>query len=333
MPAPRLTVALVLLLLGQAAAADVFRPAYLELRQTSAEEFTVTWRIPSPAAGVRLDASVRFPDGTQTVGQRRGVYAGGFWQEQYRVRRQRGLEGSRIEIDGLLGSVTDVIARVERLDGSVQVQRLLPDHASFIVRGPEALPAVSVSYLMLGIGHILGGIDHLLFVLALLLVVRGARRIFWTLTAFTLAHSITLIAATLGWVAVPAAPVEAVIALSIVFVAAEAVRDGRSVDTTAPITVRSPWIVAFGFGLLHGLGFAGAIAELGLPEDAVLLALLMFNVGVEIGQIVFVGAVLSVALLIDRLAGGFHPAARATACYVIGSVAALWTLERIGSFW
>src|SRR6056297_812906 len=249
MPAPRLIVVLALLLLGQAATADVFRPAYLELRETSADDFAVTWRIPSPAKGVRLDASVSFPDGTQTVGDRRGVYAGGFWQEQYRIRRPDGLEGSRIEILGLLGGVTDVIARVERLDGSVQVERLLPDDASFIVRGPEALPAVSISYLMLGIGHILGGIDHLLFVLARLLVVRGARRIFWTLTAFTLAHSLTLIAATLGWIAVPAAPVEAIIALSIVFVAAEAVRAGRSGDVSAAITVRSPWIVAFGFGL------------------------------------------------------------------------------------
>lgn len=333
MPAPRLLVALALLLLGQGATADVFRPAYLELRETGAEEFAVTWRVPSPAEGVRLDASVSFPDGTQTVGQRRGVYAGGFWQEQYRIRCHGGLEGSRIEIDGLLGGVTDVIVRVERLDGSVQVERLLPDDASFIVRGLEALPAVSVSYLMLGVGHILGGIDHLLFVLALLLVVRGARRIFWTLTAFTVAHSLTLVAATLGWIAVPAAPVEAIIALSIVFVAAEAVRAGRPVDVSVAITVQAPWIVAFGFGLLHGLGFAGAIAELGLPEDAVVLALLMFNVGVEIGQILFVGAVLTSAALVDRLAGGFHPGARFAACYAIGSVAALWTLERIGSFW
>lgn len=329
----RVVAMLMLLSLGQAAIADVFRPAYLELRQTGVEEFVVTWRIPSPAEGLRLAASVTFPDGTQKLGQPRGVYAAGFWQEQYRIHRSGGLDGSIVAIDGLLGGVTDVIARVERLDGSTQVERLLPDEASFVVHGPETLPTVSLSYLQLGIGHILTGLDHLLFVLSLLLIVRGTKRIIGTLTAFTLAHSLTLVAATLGWIAVPTPPVEAIIALSIVFVAAEAVRAERSADASAAITVRAPWIVAFVFGLLHGLGFAGAIAELGLPDGAVLLALLMFNVGVEVGQLLFVGAVLSVAVVGERVAGGIHPGAKVAACYSIGSVAALWTLERIGSFW
>jgi hydrogenase/urease accessory protein HupE len=177
--------------------------------------------------------------------------------------------------------------------------------------------------------HILAGLDHLLFVLALLLVVRGVKRIIATVTAFTVAHSLTLVAATLGWVHVPGPPVEAIIALSIVFVAGEVLHGLRG---RPGLTARAPWVVAFSFGLLHGLGFAGALAEVGLPDTAIPVALLTFNVGVEIGQLMFIVAVLAVRALVTRLV--VLPAALVPriAAYGIGSLAAFWTVERIAGF-
>src|SRR5207344_73760 len=181
--------------------------------------------------------------------------------------------------------------------------------------------------------HILGGFDHLLFVLALLILVKGTRRLIWTVTAFTLAHSLTLAGATLGWVHVPGPPVEASIALSIVFVASEIInaRHGRS-----SVTQRYPWVVAFTFGLLHGFGFASALAEVGLPQSSVPIALLFFNVGVEIGQLLFVGAVLTV------IAAGWRAGHRLRlsqpdwlwriAPYAIGGLASFWLVERVAAF-
>jgi hydrogenase/urease accessory protein HupE len=183
---------------------------------------------------------------------------------------------------------------------------------------------------VLGVEHILGGIDHLLFVLALLLIVRGGKRIFYTITAFTLAHSITLVAATLGWVHVPGPPIEAMIALSVVFVAAEIVNGLRG---KPGLTARAPWVVAFSFGLLHGFGFAGALAEVGLPQKAIPVALLMFNVGVEIGQLIFVGFALGVAALIARVPGHRPAWTNFVLPYAIGTVAMFWVIERVGQFY
>jgi hydrogenase/urease accessory protein HupE len=182
---------------------------------------------------------------------------------------------------------------------------------------------------VLGVEHILAGIDHLLFVLALLLIVRGSRRIVATITAFTIAHSLTLVAATLGWVHVPGPPVEAIIALSIVFVAAEVVHELRGKEG---LTARAPWVVAFSFGLLHGLGFAGALAEVGLPQKAIPVALLTFNVGVELGQLLFVAVVLLLGAVFGRLMAAKPAWTTGAVAYGIGAVAAFWTLERVVSF-
>jgi hydrogenase/urease accessory protein HupE len=188
---------------------------------------------------------------------------------------------------------------------------------------------VAATYVGLGVEHILLGVDHLLFVLALLILVDGWRRLVWTITAFTVAHSITLAAATLGWAALPPPPVEAVIALSIVFVAGEILhaRQGRP-----GLSLRMPWLVAFSFGLLHGFGFAGALAEIGLPQQQIPLALFTFNVGVEVGQLLFVAAV----LLLGRLPGFLRLPVPAwwpqVAAYGIGSVAVVWVLERLAAF-
>jgi hydrogenase/urease accessory protein HupE len=183
------------------------------------------------------------------------------------------------------------------------------------------------TYVGLGIEHILFGVDHLLFVLCLLLLVRGIRSLLATVTAFTLAHSITLAAATLGFIRVPATPVEATIALSIVFLACELVRgDGRRT-----VARSHPWLVAFSFGLLHGLGFAGALAEVGLPQGEIPLALFAFNVGVELGQLAFVTAVLSLWRLVRLVPLRLPACTPRAAGYAIGSVAAFWVFARLAS--
>jgi hydrogenase/urease accessory protein HupE len=188
------------------------------------------------------------------------------------------------------------------------------------------------TYTLLGIEHILTGFDHLLFVLALILIVRGTRRLLVTITAFTIAHSITLALATLGVVHIPGPPVEATIALSIVFVAAEILRLRQGRESLAS---RKPWIVAFTFGLLHGLGFAGALAEVGLPQKSIPLALLFFNVGVEIGQLLFISAVFALTAAARRAWRGRPTPAwgGALASYVIGGMASFWLVERIAAFW
>ncbi|MGA8205469.1 MAG: HupE/UreJ family protein [Woeseiaceae bacterium] len=325
-----LAAAFLLACLSTNAAADIFRPAYLELRELGADRYAVLWKVPELGGEQRLSAYVRFPDGTETVTSPHVTSGGGAWTERWEIRFEGGLAGHTISIEGKAVGVTEVIARVERQDGSSQVESLPIAHPEFTVLAAASRGRVAWTYLLLGIDHILGGIDHLLFVLALLLIVRGTRRIIATITAFTVAHSITLAAATLGFVHVPGPPVEAMIALSIVFVASEVVHGYRG---RPGLTERAPWIVAFSFGLLHGFGFAGALAEVGLPQAAIPIALFTFNVGVECGQLMFVGAVLGLRFLIMRGVRNQDDWLPVAASYGIGTVAAFWTIQRVASFW
>lgn len=314
-----------LLLLPLPVLADVFRPAYLQLREVSAEQYQVLWRVPGNGGSSRQLNPV-FPAGTEQVGEVLTQLDNGAVVQQFEIRRAGGLVGQRIRISGAALGNSETIARLERADGSSQVERLSATDASFTVLPPQSATQVAWTYLLLGFEHILQGIDHLLFVLALLLIVQGARRIVATITAFTLAHSITLAAASLGWLRIPIAPVEACIALSIVFVASEVVQGMRG---RSGLTARAPWLVAFSFGLLHGLGFASALSEMGLPEGVVALALLMFNIGVELGQLSFVAGVLSVVWLWRALHLAWRGRVRYVPPYAIGSLAAYWTLERV----
>lgn len=241
-----------------------------------------------------------------------------------------GLIGETVSIDGLSRTLTDVLVRVERADGSTQVERLTPSAPSFVVAETPDAFAVASTYLAIGFEHILLGIDHLLFVLALLILVKGTRTLIWTITAFTVAHSFTLAAATLGFVSFPQAPVEAVIALSIVFVASEIAHASRG---RPGLTQRKPWIVALTFGLLHGFGFAGALTEVGLPEQAVPLALLFFNVGVEVGQLSFVAAVILITAVAKRFLHNLPEWLPTASAYAIGAIASFWTIERVVGFW
>lgn len=313
--------------------ADVFRPAYLELREagqdaSGADRYDVMWKRPV-LGDSRLAIQIRFPPGTTQVSSPQGVFSDNAFVERWQISRAGGLTGQPLSIDGIVGGVTDVIVRIERQDGTSQVERLLPQSPQFTVNAATRTAEVAWSYLVLGVEHILGGVDHLLFVLALLLIVRGGKRILMTVTAFTVAHSITLVSATLGWMHVPGPPVEAMIALSIVFVAAEIVHGLRG---RPGLTARAPWIVAFSFGLLHGFGFAGALAQVGLPQKAVPLALLMFNVGVEVGQLMFVAFALGARAVLTRLPVPREGWMSYATPYAIGSMAMFWVVERVAAF-
>jgi len=310
---------------GQAFAHEV-RPAYLRIQQIDTDRFDVLWRVPARGE-LRLGIYVRMPENCTAASQPKAWEEGGTYVERWTTDCPGGITGRQVVIDGLSATVIDVLGRYERLDGTTQVVRLTPSAPGAEITEAESWTQVAETYTQLGIEHILLGVDHLLFVLALLILVPNLRALIWTVTAFTLAHSLTLAAATLGWVQVPQRPVEAVIALSILFVAMEIVhwRQGRP-----GITRQWPWLVAFTFGLLHGFGFAGALRDIGLPEHAIPTALLFFNVGVEIGQLVFIGFVLACWSLLRRV--HLPQWAWRVPVYAIGSLAAFWTIERIAAF-
>lgn len=309
------------------AGAHEMRPGYLELRQTAADRYDVLWKIPGQGENLRLGLYVDFPAGTTESTPRRAVMVNNAFTERWSVQRTGGLAGGTIQISGLAATMTDVLVRLERLDGSSQVARLTPASPSFEVTAMPHMLEIVRTYLLLGIEHILTGIDHLLFVLALLLITRGGWKLVQTVSAFTLSHSLTLTAATLGWVHIPPPPVEAVIALSIVFVAAEILhqRQGRE-----GVAARAPWLVAFGFGLLHGLGFAGGLSEAGLPAGHIPSALLFFSLGVESGHFLFIAAVLAFLMVIRRIP--IPNWVELVPPYAIGSVAMFWVLQRLAAF-
>ncbi|MDO9060683.1 MAG: HupE/UreJ family protein [Bradyrhizobium sp.] len=321
-------IALCVLFGATSAPADEFRPGYLELRQQDAETWDVFWKVPAQADRPRSGIDVVLPADTVNLSEPRGGYHAGVYFERWRIRRPGGLIGQMVRIDGLPPDIADVLVRVERSDGTSQVARLLPSNPAFVVEASAGAAQVARTYFVLGVEHILLGVDHLLFVLALLLVVRNAGRVVMTVTAFTLAHSITLAAATLGLVRVSGPPVEAMIALSIVFVAAEIVHGAQG---RPGLTERWPWLVAFTFGLLHGLGFAGALADIGLPQNAIPLALFFFNVGVELGQLLFVAAVAVAASLMARARHVWPRWIELAPAYAIGSMAMFWVLQRVAA--
>ena len=334
----RLATLLTLTCVAGIAAAHEVRPGYLEISEVKPGVYDVLWKVPA-RGDLRLALYAHLPaecTGTTDAGS----FVGGAFVSRWRASCPGGLVGQRIAVDGLSATRTDVLVRVAHLGGVVQTTRLTPETPAFEVAAVPTAGEVSSTYFGLGVEHILLGIDHLLFVLGLLLLVGNWRRLIVTVTAFTVAHSITLAAATLGFVHVPQAPVEAVIALSVMFVAAEILRAAHG---RTSLTARVPWAVAFVFGLLHGLGFAGALREVGLPQTDIPLALLFFNVGVEVGQLAFIAAVVAVLAVIARLSKGTEVRARGTwqaealvrapLAYLIGCTAAYWTIDRtIGFF-
>ena len=301
------------------------RPAYLELRQTGATTWSVLWKVPAQG-DMRLSIHPRFPEGCARTGEPVAMMSRGAYAERTAIHCEAGLAGRTIGIDGLRATMTDVLLRSVRSDGSVQVAHLTPLAPAAVIEAAPGMLQVTRTYMVLGVEHIFGGIDHLLFILGLLLLVGRGWMLVKTITAFTVAHSITLAGATLGWLQVPQAPTEAVIALSILFLASELAkkRQGRG-----GLMQGYPWLVSFLFGLLHGVGFAGALREVGLPEDDIPLALLSFNVGVEIGQLMFVGAVLLAFAAMRRQLARLPPWTRALPAYAVGTMAAFWSMQRM----
>ncbi len=342
-----LVVPIVALVLRTGAAwAHTFEPALLDLREREPGVFDVVWRPPGEESGALLPGAPplvpRLPAACRTVAEL------GASDEHTATRVDCGparLRGAAIAVPGIAGSRVDAIVRVTWNDGLAASGVLRSDGEDFVVPaspagGAAALgtPATVVAwrYGTLGVAHILHGYDHVLFVIGLFLLVGTTRALVATITAFTLAHSLTLAAAVLGLAALPSAPVEAMIAISIVLLARELLRDDAEPSTgqgrPPTLTRRFPWAMAFTFGLLHGLGFAGALAEVGVPADQIPLALVAFNVGVEVGQLLIVGALVVVAALVRGARGPFEVLRRVPP-YVMGSVAVAWTIERIIAFW
>ena len=312
-----------------AAMAHESRPAYLEIDETAPGQYSMVWRTPVKA-GRRLPVVLQLPDDAKDLQdpvimeladsrlERRWIDVG-----------PEGLSGKRIEFPGLQFTITDVVVKVKLQDGRswMAIARSAEPWVT-IEASPDAL-SLAGDFLRQGMYHILSGPDHLLFVLGLLLLVSTTWMLVKTITAFTIAHSITLAAATLGYVQLPGPPIEAAIALSIVFLAVEIIKERRGGTS---FSIRHPWVVAFAFGLLHGFGFASALSHAGLPPGDVPLALLFFNIGVELGQLAFVAVVLLSIRTSRAFLRRLPPRAEQLPAYVIGSLGAFWLIQRLATF-
>lgn len=305
------------------------RPAYLEITETAAGQYEVLWKIPRRGDLV-LPLKLVLPDAcVDTMPGARYALPGAGVERRIVTCAGAGLPGQRVNVDGLSATITDVLVRVQLLNGQSQTALLKPESPSLEIVRSQSGWAVLRAYLTLGIEHILFGIDHLLFVLCLLLLVDRLLPLIKTITAFTIAHSITLGLAVLGFVHVPQRPVEAVIALSILFLATELVKDRAGLPV---LTRQYAWIVAFCFGLLHGFGFAGALSEIGLPQTAIPLALFSFNLGVEVGQLIFITAALLAMQFLKKLKWRWPARSDQLVHYSIGTVASFWCIQRIAAF-
>lgn len=316
---------LMLFQLPAAARADDMRPGYLEVRETRPYQYDVNWKAPAKVG----KTAPLFPVDCKATGKTERSFEQAAMLSRWSIACTRSLSGRYVVIAGLEGTSGDALLRYQSLSGNVQIERLTPDNPSAFIATAPGRAEVARTYFVIGVEHILNGYDHLLFVLSLVLLLRGSWRVAATVTAFTIAHSITLVATTLEIISVPRAPVEAVIALSILFLAVEIVK--RDPDNPR-LSERFPWVVAFAFGLLHGFGFAGALAEIGLPQGEVPTALLMFNLGVEAGQLLIVGAALITLATVRTINVAALKPVQTISAYGIGSVAVLWLIERVAGF-
>jgi len=312
-----------------AAMAHESRPAYLEMEETAPGQYTINWRTPEKG-GMRLPVVLQLPDDAKDLQDPVIMQLADSRLERRRIDAgPEGLGGKRIEFPGLQFTITDVVVKVMLLDGRSWMVIARPAEPWVMIEAsPDAL-SLAGDFLRQGMYHILSGPDHLLFVLGLLLLVSSGWMLVKTVTAFTIAHSITLAVATLGYVQPPGPPIEAAIALSIVFLGVEIIKAYRGGTS---LSIRHPWVVAFAFGLLHGFGFASALSHAGLPPGDVPLALLFFNIGVELGQLAFVAAVLLLIRASRVFLKSLPPRAELLPAYVIGSLGAFWLIQRLATF-
>ncbi|MFO1151080.1 MAG: HupE/UreJ family protein [Alsobacter sp.] len=307
-----------------AAIAHEIRPAYLQIDEVTPRTYDVVWRTPL-LSGMRLPVALALPEQARDLNEPILITHSDSLIERRRIQIPDGIEGKRIVLVGLEGTITDALVRLSFQDGRQLTEVIRPARPYLDVAPSRGWIDVARVYVVEGIWHILQGFDHLLFIFGLMLLVKDRWMLVKTITAFTLAHSITLAAATYGIVRVPSAPLEAAIAASILFLGVEVVRAQRG---ELGFAARRPWIVAFAFGLLHGIGFASGLSMIGLPPSAIPLALVSFNVGVEIGQLLFVAVVLASAFALDKLRlPRFALLARAPV-YVVGCLGAYWMIER-----
>ncbi len=310
-----------------AAHAHEMRPGYLDMRESAANQFSVVWKIPA-AGDRRLGIYLRLPQSCVARREPVRTIENAYFFERFHAICADGIKGQTIAIDGLRATMTDVLARIQYLDGTFELGRLTPEAPVMEVRGQQTVWQVAWTYFSLGVEHILSGYDHLLFVLALMLLIDERWMLVKTISAFTLAHTITLGGASLGYFSLPQKPVEAAIALSIAFVASELVKMKPGARRTSETY---PWLVAFAFGLLHGFGFAGALKDVGLPQSDVPVALLTFNLGVEAGQLMFVTAVLIAYGVVRALISFPFAYSRVVAAYLIGTFAMVWLVMRLAA--
>jgi len=319
---------LALLFVARGGFAHPLAPSLLELREIAPGRAAVLWKTPArrvPGSDLRPLLS----SDCTTIGEPVTTAGPLDVLRRWEIQCASGtLVGVRIEVAGIAESRADVLVRIGLADGRRLLRVLRADEPVLVVPARDPLSRVLWSYGRLGVEHILTGFDHLLFVLGLVLLVGRRRRLLWTVTAFTLGHSVTLSLAVLGFVDVPSAPVEALIALSIFVLAVELTRTGRSEPT---LLQRYPWAMAFSFGLLHGLGFAGALAEVGLPAGDIPLALFSFNLGIEVGQVAFIAVVLALGAGLAPLLARSPVRVAWVPAYVIGSLAAYWLFERVAA--
>ena len=307
------------------ASAHETRPGFLELRESDPTTYSLLWKRPT-GGEVEIQIAPVVPEGCRLATPDRQQLTPGAVLVRGTLTCEGGLAGKTLRIAGLETTITDVLVRVHHADGRLESHLLKPGNPAVALGAMTTAWQRSASYLRLGIEHILLGIDHLLFVLGLLLIVTGRWTLVKTITAFTIAHSITLAIATLGYASVPVPPLNVAIALSILFLGPEIVRRWRGQTS---FTIRHPWVVAFAFGLLHGFGFASGLKTMGLPQAEIPLALLLFNVGVEIGQIFFVGMIVALERAFRTLEIRWPRLVEALPGYTVGSLGAYWTMQRL----
>lgn len=301
------------------------RPAYLEIKETASGRYELLWRTPL-LAGMRLPVMLQLPEEVVNVTEPKLRELPDSLIERRLIQVDgAGLPGKRIDFSGLQATITDVLVRIEFAGGKTFTALVKPMQPWVKVEGPRSFWRVGWEYLRLGVDHILSGIDHLLFVLGLLLIVNRGMMLVKTITSFTIAHSITLAIATLGYASAPPLPLNAAIALSILFLGPEIVRVWRGQTS---LTIRHPWVVAFAFGLLHGFGFASGLNTMGLPNNEIAASLLFFNLGVEAGQLFFVTLILSIGRSLRTLDFRWPRWAELVPGYVVGSLGAFWTIQR-----
>src|SRR5512139_100298 len=307
------------------ALAHEVRPGFLELRESDPTTYSLLWKRPT-GGEVEIQIAPVVPEGCRLATPDRQQLTPGAVLVRGTLTCEAGLAGKTLRIAGLETTITDVLVRIHHADGRLESHLLRPATPSVTLGGVTSGLQRGLSYVQLGLQHILLGVDHLLFVLGLLLIVANRWMLVKTVTSFTVAHSITLAIATLGYASAPLPPLNVAIALSILFLGPEIARVWRGGTS---FTIRHPWVVAFAFGLLHGFGFASGLTAMGLPKAEIPLALLLFNVGVEIGQVAFVALVVLLERSFRTLEIRWPRWVAALPGYAVGSLGAFWTIQRL----